>query len=57
MAIYRFCFRGGTDQIPKAEERNFAHDKQAIENGAAIYAGHGGAGMEIWQATRLVQHY
>ena len=57
MAIYRFCFLDKANQARATEERNYAHDKQAIDNGAAIYAGHDGDRMEIWRASRLVQSY
>ena len=38
-------------------ERRPLLDRQAIENGAAIIAGHHGARMEIWRGTRLVQSF
>jgi hypothetical protein len=57
MAIYRYCFRNGAKGIEETRERNFAHDKQAIDNGAAIVAGHDSDRMEIWLGARLVQAF
>ena len=57
MAIYRYSFRDESDQTKETHEGNFAHDRQAIENGAAITAGHHGERMEIWRGTRLVQSF
>jgi hypothetical protein len=54
VATYRFYFLDGADRIQEAEEHDFAHDQQAIDNGTAIRARHGGHAMEIWQAARLV---
>jgi hypothetical protein len=55
MAIYRFYFLDKANHILGAEEHNFAHDKEADDNGAVISAHRDGYVMEIWQATRLVQ--
>ena len=55
MAIYRYSFRDRAKGIEETRERNFAHDKQAIDNAAAIIAGHDSGRMEIWLGARLVQ--
>ena len=52
MATYRFYFLDGAGRIVEAEAHDFAHDQQAIDNGSAICARHGGDAMEIWQAAR-----
>jgi len=57
MAIYRYSFHYGANQTKETREGNFAHDKQAIDNSAAIIAGHQGERMEIWRGTRLVQSF
>ncbi len=57
MAIYRYSFRDEANQTKETREGNFAHDKQAIDNGAAIIAGHHSERMEIWRGTRLVQSF
>jgi hypothetical protein len=57
MAIYRYSFRDGANQTKETREGNFAHDKEAIDNGAAIIAGHQGERMEIWRGARLVQSF
>ena len=57
MAIYRYCFRDGSKGIEETRERNFAHDKQAIDNGAAIIAGQASERLEIWRGARLVQSF
>jgi hypothetical protein len=54
MATYRFYFLDGADRIVEAEAHDFAHDQQAIDNGSAICARHGGDAMEIWREARLV---
>lgn len=55
MAIYRYCVRDGSDKIRETQERNYAHDKQAIDHAAAIITGAESERMEIWQGARLVQ--
>jgi hypothetical protein len=57
MAIYRYCFRDGSKGTQETRERNFAHDKQAIDNGAAIIAGQASERLEIWRGARLVQSF
>jgi len=57
MAIYRYSFSDESNRTKETREGNFAHDKQAIDNGAAIVAGHQGERMEIWRGTRLVQSF
>ena len=57
MAIYRYRFRDEAKGIEETRERNFAHDKQAIDNAAAIIAGHDADRMEIWRGPRLVQWF
>src|SRR5690348_10607669 len=57
VAIYRYSFHDGAKQTQETREANFAHDKQAIDNGAAIIAGHHSDRMEIWRGTRLVQSF
>ena len=54
MATYRFFFLDGTDKVREAEAHDFAHDNDAVVNGLARCAGHGGSAMEIWQGTRRV---
>jgi hypothetical protein len=54
MAAYRFCFLDGSNHIQGAEEHNFEHDTQAIENSAAMCVGHGCDIVDIWRGTRLV---
>ena len=57
MAIYRYCFRDGSKGTQETRERNLAHDKQAIDNGAAIIAGQASERLEIWRGARLVQSF
>src|ERR1043165_8565614 len=57
MAIYRYSFRDEANGTKETREGNFAHDKQAIDNGAAITAGPQGEEMESWRGPRLVQSF
>jgi len=54
MATYRFFFLDGSDHVREAEAHDFAHDNDAVVNGPARCAQHGGSAMEIWQGTRRV---
>lgn len=54
MATYRFVFLDGSDRVRDAEVHDFAHDNDAVVNGPARCAPHGGCTMEIWQGTRIV---
>ena len=55
MATYRFYFLDRANHIYEAEERDFAHDNEALDNGPDMHANHGGeCAMEIWQANRLI---
>jgi hypothetical protein len=55
MATYRFYFLDGANHTYEAEERDFAHDKEAIDNGSQMRGNRGGeCAMEIWQANRLI---
>jgi len=57
MAIYRYSFSDEAKQTKETREGNFAHDKQAIDNGAAIIAGQASERLEIWRGARLVQSF
>ena len=55
MATYRFYFLHGANHIYEAEDRDFADDNEALDNGPQMHANHGGeCAMEIWQANRLI---
>jgi hypothetical protein len=55
MTTYRFYFLDRANHIYEAEERDFAHDNEAMDNGPQMHANHGGeCAMEIWQANRLI---
>jgi hypothetical protein len=57
MGMYRYCFHDRAQGLKEMQELNLAHDKQAIDNGAAIIAGHESERMEIWRGACLVQSF